>query len=264
MFKLEPIKDIPVDFGKPTDFSPPSMHDLIRGFIEEAHEVEDHEGDGNFNAHEFGRKVWMASLTAKERAEYDVLVKAENSAEHNYHPRTDPDTSEAARAYFAASDARELFERTHGQHICFDCTYYTCPLKSNECAACFKLKKAIRPYTLSCEHYTNNRTPEDEAIDEKERIWMAQHPHEARLIATDRKRESAERTAQRINSDNSVVFFSYDAWPDEIEEKYRKYPDIFAKTKYPTFEEFKAAADKFLSKFRTQEETTTPTTTPEN
>lgn len=250
MSKLEPFKDLPVDFGKPMDFTPPSTDNLVRRFIDEAHEVEDHEGDGNFNAHEFADSIWQNSLSKEEYDEYMAICAECSEAEKNYNPRKDGDDSEAAQRYFEVSAKLAKYQREHGQHVCFHCTYYTVPLKPNACAGCFKNKKSIRPYTFACEYYTNTRTPEDEALDEKERLWMAQHPMEAKIIGANRKRESAERTAKRINEGNSVAFFSYDSWPDEIEEKYRKYPEIFAKTKYPTFEAFKAAAEAFLSNIK--------------
>lgn len=254
MSKLEPFKVLPVDFGKPTIFAPPSTENLIRRFIDEAKEVEVKDGDGNFNAHEFAQNLWEDSLSPSEAEEYKDICKAERAAREAYNPRSDEDTSPTAQAYFKADEAKEQFEREHGVHICFHCSYYTMPLKSNECAGCFKSKKSIRPYSLACRDYTNTRTPEDKALDEKERIWMAQHPHEAKLIADDRNRQAAERRAKWIDNGNGVAFFSYDAWPQEYEDSYRKYPEIFAKTKYPTFEEFKSAAETFLSKFNEENE----------
>lgn len=251
---LTPIDKIEVDFGKPTDFSPPRTSDLLRSLVEEAAQAET--DDGKEEVWDFDESLWKASLTPQEAQEYESLCEAEEAAREAYSPKSDAATSDRAQTYFKAAETTERFSREHGRHICFACSYYTIPYSPDECAACFKRKKAIRPYSIACRCYTNTLTKEDMELDEKERIWMAQHPKEARIIEEDRKRQAAERMVKRMEKDSNIVFLSYQDDPALYERRYRKYPELFANTKYPTYEDFKAAAEKFLASFFTSDKET--------
>ena len=248
MRKLKPIKSIEIDFGEPTDFSPPSMNDFIASIIAEAHKAE--ESDERFDIHELDYELWEKSLTKEEHEEYDRLVAAEKAAMDNYDPTRDDEQSEAAQAYFKASNLKNRFSDTHGQHICFHCSYYTMPLKEKEAAGCFKHKKIVRPTCLACECFTTDYTPEDKARDEQERIFMAQHPRYAEQVRLEEERDRAERVARRLMEGSEIVdFTSYERYPESYQIKYRKFPEIFASTPYPTFEDFKAAQAKFMEKY---------------
>jgi hypothetical protein len=249
MLRLEPIKVIPIDLGKPTDFTPPSTDNFIRSLVDEANAAEDC-SDALYEAEE---TRWRQSLTPDEKAAYELLEAAEREAETNYLPRRDNMMSEPAQAYFKANDAKDRFYESHGRHICFRCSYYT---KSREdkthVAECFKKKKVVRPMCDSCQCFTIDYTPEDREIDQKESIYLAAHPQEAERRRRKREQERAERIASNLKEGrDSVEFILYNSNLKDgsatHKDSYRRYPDIFANTKYPTFEEFKAAAEAWLA-----------------
>lgn len=248
MPRLEPIKIIPIDFGKPANFTPPSIGNFIRFLVDEANAAEDC-SDALYEAEE---TRWMLSLTPDEKAAYERLAAAVSEAEADYLPRRDDMKSEPAQAYFKATDERDRFYESHGHHICFRCSYYT-KLREDKthAAECFKTKKVVRPTCDSCRHFTINYTPEDREIDEKESIYLATHPKEAELHRRKKDRERAERTASNLKEGrDSIEFIRYNSSLKDgsttHEDCYRRHPDLFEDTKYPTFEEFKAAAEAWL------------------
>lgn len=242
---LSPIDKIEIDFGKPTDFTPPATRDVSVAAVKEAQEAE--EKDNRFDLYAYAAEVWEKSLTSAEVQEYSRLQAEEKAAQDRYDPYKDTEKSEAAQAYFKANYAKERWMDAHGFHICFVCSYYTIPVEKTDAAGCFKLKKAVRPTCRACRHFTTDYTPEDREIDEKERIKMAAHPRYAEKVRREREKNSAVQIARRIDEGLDVVnFSSYERFPESYENAYKRFPEVFQPTKYPTIDHFKAAYTEFM------------------
>lgn len=265
MTPLSAITAIPVDFGTPTDFSPPDISSLLSSIRKE---TEDMEGDGRYDAVAQEIELFESSLTPEELTQHNALIEAIETARAAFDPDRDEDTSPAAKAYHAALEARERFIDTHGSHMCFSCSHYIQPSiqppPPQDFAVCsFNDRNLIvRPYCLACPHYTTGTTPKMERDNLELKILSAQHPELQARYTKEKRKQSAEKMAVRLNSiDNDITaFLIFAESRDYYKKLYADYPSIFQTTPFPTFDSLVSAYEKWRASL--PKDTTTPPTTP--
>ena len=264
--ELTPIKTIEVDFGKPADFTPPLIDDLIDQLAAEAWSVRENKLDVFFR----DREIWEKSLTPEESKEYDRLVAVAREAEENYDLDRDPPQGEMAHAYEAAVKAKEEFADSHGRHLCAPCAYYSSPDKKGELASCSFYRKSVRPFCLACPYFTTNPTPETREATEAHARFIAAHPDES--IRSRELTKHNTPTKSTIASTLSSLYNSLSNCSEEDQKAYaealqRIFPIAFSKSSPPSPKEVEEALSHLTSTppSPTPETTTpppTPTTTP--
>ena len=255
MEELIPIRTIKANFGCPIRLTCPNADDFIERLSKEVEEAEDNPYDAFIQ----DTSLWESAITQEQRKTFDELSKRKKEAEKAFDPKKHKDDTPEAQAFFKADYERDRFIESTGKHLCFRCSYYlTTKTKSESMVAvCDRAgnKKAVRPYSLACNHFTTGVTEQDLKAEKAYAEACMNNPRLASYIRKYQREEYAKRFADYIDNSPSTAFFIYQGTPDYHEKLYEQFPLVMAKTKYPSFPLFLEAYKRWENEVNIKRET---------
>ena len=245
MESLAPIKSIPVNFGKPMDFSPPLTEAFKARILAIVKDWKAHKEDAIMEEHDF----WQASLSPQERAEYNRLDKEREECRKAYDPKIHTEDSDEFRFYCDADNSCARYADSVGKHMCLACSSFCASPKDRDdvITVCDHnhSDKGILPFSLACEHFTTDITPEMEEaardLDKLRRLAPKKYAQFKRLRELNLTREFVKEL-QNFPCD---AFYRVSLQPDFYFSLFEKFPTEFADTMCPTLESFKATFEEW-------------------
>ena len=255
MEELSPIRTIKANFGRPIRLTCPNADAFVERLSKEVMEAE----DNPYDAFLLDTAIWESAITQEQRKTFEELSKRKKEAEKAYNPKIHNVDSKEAQAFFKASDELERFEDASGKHLCFRCSYYlTAKTKSGAMVTfCDRTdnKKAVRPYSLACKHFTTGVTEQVLKAEKDYEEACRKNPRFASYARKHQREDAAKRFADYIDNSPSTAFFMYQGAPDYYEKLYTDYPLILAQTKYPSFPLFLEAYTRWEKEVTIKRET---------
>ena len=255
MEELIPIRTIKANFGEPIRLTCPNADAFVEMLAKEVEEAEDNPYDAFLQ----DTALWESAITPEQKKTFEELSKRKKEAEKAYNPKIHKDDSSEARAFFIADDELQRFEDSVGRHICFRCSYYLTSKTRSEAmvAVCDREgnKKAVRPYSLACKHFTTGVTEQILKAEKDYEEACRKYPKFASYVRKHTREDAAKRFAEYIDNSPSTAFFIYQGAPDYHEKLYADFPLILAQTKYPSFPLFLEAYKRWEKEATIKRET---------
>ena len=247
MEELTPIRNIPANFGRGEDFSPPSTADFLAHLEEEAREV----SDNPYASYEADLAFWMLYASDDDIKTFKRLTLEIEAAEEAYE-KADPEHSHSA--FEIVDELRAKQDRlvySTGKHICAQCFYcdlvdkspfphhFTCSQKGE------KNQILIRPMTEACQHFSHDVPPEVEARIQKVEQMNRNNPEFLAFKVYSIRVQKLRNLVKMINSDISAAFYLYKMKQDYYSNLLDEIPEALEKTEFKTKENFIKAFEEW-------------------
>lgn len=253
METLEPIKTIPVSFGKPYDFSPPSvskfkdsLFELVKGWVA-------HKDDAITEEY----NLWYDSLTGEQKEKVQTIETGREAARELFDRNAENDDSADGWLCRDFNYAFSKFKDSIGKHLCLACSSFCdgpafrdgMPYCDNNHCNLFVL-----PYCRACEHFSTGVTKEMMEINEKMEKMKRLNPKQYKRLELWLELDFVRGFVKTLNEYPSQAFYRVKLQPEYYFNLYEKFSAEFAKTKYPTLEEFKAGFNEWDEDCQIREE----------